>query len=153
MKYYVIPLKAINQYISGELSITKNCLINKYDVIKIANKIGLERETPIILSLDSDTTDRLLDENIPIEFSDFDLENPENLDITETTANEAYNNIKKYSKLKILNNLIKNNSKDVTKILKLYSRIVDDAKKLNIKNAEEASLMTAIKKSGVKYAI
>jgi len=152
-KFYVMKLSDVGSVMSGQITVMTSSLVDVDGVIKKANELTLEGDFPVIIKVDSKLTNKILDENISIDPSAMSLKNPHDLGIEGTTSNEIYYSITKYSKSSILSKIVKNNPDEAKDIINLYSKLVNKAKTLNIKNAEEASLMTAIKKSGAKYAL
>lgn len=148
-----MKLTNVGQVMSGNITVMASELVESEDVLKKANELTLNGEAPVIVEVNKDIINNILNENVPVDPSELTLKDPYELGIEGTTSNEVYQLIKKQSKSMILSKIANDNLDDAKKILKLYSKIIDKAKQLNIKNAEEASLMTAIKKSGVKHAL
>jgi hypothetical protein len=148
-----MKLANVGQVMSGNITIMASELVESGDVLKKANELTLEGEAPVIVEVNQGLANDVLNEDVPVDPSKLSLKDPHELGIEGTTSNNIYQLIKKQSKSMILSKIANNNLSDAKKVIKLYSKIVDKAKRLNIKNAEEASLMTAIKKSGVKYAL
>ena len=152
-KFYIMKLTDVGQIMSGNITVMASELVESKAILKKANELILEGEDPVIVTVDKDVVDDVLNEDVPVDPSSLKLQDPHELGIEGTTSNDVYQSIKKQAKSMVLSKIASNDLNDARKVIKLYSKIVDKAKRLNIKNAEEASLMTAIKKSGVKYAL
>ncbi|HUU89414.1 MAG TPA: hypothetical protein VMX17_16900 [Candidatus Glassbacteria bacterium] len=145
-KFYVIKLEDVKSIMSGERVLLASDLINESCIIRKVNEIILNGNAPVIIA-----TSEFLVKTASVESNSFYLKNPKDFGIEGTTANETYSSIIKYSKENVISKIAENTN-DLKKVINLYNKIIVKAKKLNIKNAEEASLMTAIKKSGVNNA-
>ena len=152
-KFYIMKLADVGQVMSGNITVMASELVESKMVLKKANELILDGEAPVIVETNQTIVDDVLNKDIPIDPTELNLKDLHELGIEGTTSNDVYQSIRKHSKLMILSKIASNDLNDARKVIKLYSKIVDKAKTLNIKNAEEASLMTAIKKSGVKYAL
>lgn len=164
--YYVTDLYKINDLFSNGILVNKDNLVSENELHFPINKIAISGKIPVIFEVD-DFILKYTSNIVRLTKDDLLLANPYKLNVDNTLTKTAYDEINKVGQFKkiiktaeyeqktvqsIFSKIINENPDKAKNFIKIYSSSLLYAKDENIKNAEKAALMTAIKKTGVNYA-